>query len=95
MVEVGGDKTWLCSCGADHIEGANYYVSVVDGPRSALLAGPFGSHVKALFAVDEVRRVVEEADPWAWFYSFGTVAMASDYAKPGRLNGRVVGEAKP
>ncbi len=53
----------------------NYYVSVVDGPRFAVLAGPYPAHQTALDLVERVREVAIDADPRAHFYSFGTVRM--------------------
>jgi hypothetical protein len=51
----------------------NYYVTVRDGERYALLLGPFtNDHQRALDAVEEVRRVAEELDPRASWYAFGT-----------------------
>jgi hypothetical protein len=65
----------------------NYYVSVVDGPRMGLLAGPFpNDHEAALAMVERAREAAQKADPWSHFYAFGTVRMAPDYTKPGRLN---------
>lgn len=50
-----------------------YYVSVVDGPRKALLLGPFtNNHQAALDMVEKVRAKAEELDPRAVFYAFGT-----------------------
>ena len=49
-----------------------YYVSVIDGPRHALLAGPFVTHREALDMVDAARRVAVEVDRKSWFYAFGT-----------------------
>ena len=40
------------------------------------LAGPYDSHQEALDAVPAARRLAELADPWAAFYSFGTVSDA-------------------
>lgn len=63
----------------------NYYVSVIDGPRSALLLGPFeNDHAAALAMVDKVRAKAEEVDPRASWYAFGTCRM--DASRPGRLN---------
>jgi len=67
-----------------------YYVSVVDGKRTALLLGPFtNDHAKALSMVDAVRAKAEELDPRAIWYAFGTVRLPGDDSVPiraGRLN---------
>lgn len=75
-----------CTCGQTHHDGANYYVSCVDGPRQALLAGPYKTHAEALSAIEPVRNVAYEFDPKSWFYGFGTMAMKTEYTKPGILN---------
>ncbi len=62
-----------------------FYVSVVDGPKFALLAGPFQTHQEALDMVDKARTEGEKHDPWACFYSFGTVKMKNGYTE-GSLN---------
>lgn len=65
-----------------------YYVSVIDGPRRALLLGPFtNDHAAALTMVDKVRTKAEELDPRAVWYAFGTSRMdAGEVRIPGRLN---------
>lgn len=81
-----------CSCGGEHTEGANYYVSMVDADnhkRVALLAGPFTNHADALGLV---RRATDEAvrcNQWYHFNAFGTMAMAPTYTVPGKLNARL------
>jgi hypothetical protein len=79
-------STETCTCGATHHEGANYYVSVVDGPQSNLLAGPYKTHAEALAMVEPTRTLANELVPHSHFYSFGTVAMNQVYTKPGKLN---------
>ena len=64
----------------------NYYVSAVDGPKFALLAGPYPSHAQALDMVDTVTAVAMKLDPKAAFYGFGTCRMRDDYNRPGVLN---------
>lgn len=49
-----------------------FYVSVVDGARSRLLAGPFYHHRQALDLVPTVRNQAERCDPKSVFYGFGT-----------------------
>lgn len=74
-----------CSCRSNPA-GTNYYVSVIDGPRFGLLAGPFRTHVEALELVERARKEAERVDPRAVFYAFGTTAMHPDYRTPGKLN---------
>lgn len=62
-----------------------YYVSVIDGRRFGLLAGPFRSHTEALAVVPMAKTGAQEADHRAVFYAFGTCK--SDGARnPGQLN---------
>jgi hypothetical protein len=66
-----------------------YYVSVVDGKRHALLAGPFGEHTTALDAVPDTRELAEQMDPRASWYAFGTCRLPDDDSVPiraGKLN---------
>lgn len=66
-----------------------YYVSVVDGKRSALLLGPFDAHVLALAMVEPVRAHAASIDPRAHFYAFGTARLPNDDSVPiraGSLN---------
>ena len=73
----------------------NYYVSVVDGKRFALLLGPFpNDHRGALTRIGLVRQKAAEVDPRAAFYGFGTCRVSEDYTKPGKLNGLVDSETR-
>lgn len=67
-----------------------YYVSMTDGDRTALLAGPFmNDHAGALAMVEQARNKAYEADPRTHWYSFGTCRLPADDsipAKPGKLN---------
>ena len=47
-----------------------YYVAVHDASRSALLAGPYEQEATAEQAMEEVRRLAYDANPWSWFYTF-------------------------
>lgn len=55
-----------------HADRKFYYVSVIDGSRRALLAGPYTDHRDALAKVDTVRKLADDVDPRACFYAFGT-----------------------
>jgi hypothetical protein len=75
-----------CECGERHTPGASYYVSAVDGGRSALASGPYDTHAEALARVDEVREKAVRQDGQAHFYSWGTVAMPGTHRKKGQLD---------
>ncbi|KKM99239.1 hypothetical protein LCGC14_1149780 [marine sediment metagenome] len=62
-----------------------FYVSVVDGNRYALLAGPFKTHKESLDMVDKVKDKGQELDRKGVFYAFGTVKMENGY-REGSLN---------
>lgn len=64
----------------------SYYVSIKDGQKFGLLAGPFKTHAEALAMVDRAAAIAKEVDPWSAFAAFGTVRMAETYTKPGVLN---------
>lgn len=73
---------------ADTRPGA-YYVSVIDGPRCALLVGPFiNDHGRALAIVDAVRLKACDLDARGVFYAYGTCRLPLDGAtlRPGSLN---------
>lgn len=67
----------------------NYYVSVIDQGRRALLAGPWPTHAEALAQVDAVRVKACELDPRGCWYAFGTARLPDDDSVPiryGSLN---------
>lgn len=68
------------------LEAGSYYVSVVDGGRFNVLAGPYGTHKEAIAMVDPTRAIANELDARSHFYGFGTVRMKDGYNKPGMLN---------
>lgn len=66
-----------------------YYVSVIDGPRRALLAGPWPTHAEALAMVETVRTKACELDGRGHWYAFGTARLPNDDSVPiraGSLN---------
>ena len=68
----------------------NYYVTCIDGERHARLAGPFrDDHKAALDIVAAAKKIAEELDPKAVFYSFGTCRTDQDHDRPGVLNDRL------
>ena len=78
-----------CNCGGQHHEGANYYVSVVDGPQFNLLAGPYKTHAEALAMLRPTQDLANKLVPQSWFYGFGTVAMKPECTRPGKLNDKL------
>lgn len=72
-----------------------YYVSAIDGARRSLVRGPFRTHAEALGAVEPTKRLVEERDPRAHWYAWGTARSEADLG-PGvldRWEAERVGEA--
>ena len=66
-----------------------FYVSVIDGNRYNLLAGPFKDHQSALDKVDEVKEVaLNYGDPKAYFYAYGTCKVPNGY-REGILNSKI------
>lgn len=68
----------------------HYYVSMKRGKRTALLAGPFDTHEKALELVGKVTQAAYEVDPWLWFDLFGTCSLPAAPSNPrGKLNSQL------
>jgi hypothetical protein len=64
----------------------DYFVSVLDGGRHALVSGPYvNDHAAALADVEHCRTLAEKHDARAVFYAFGTVRLASKSGKVGQL----------
>ncbi len=64
----------------------DYFVSAVDGGRSALVSGPYvNGHASALDEVGECRELIEEVDPKAVFYAFGTCRLPLESGRIGFL----------
>lgn len=62
-----------------------FYVSVVDGKRFAVVAGPFRTHPEALSMVDSAIEAGHKVDPKSHFYAWGTVKMKNGH-REGKLN---------
>ncbi len=62
-----------------------FYVSVIDGGKSARLRGPFTTHGEALNAVDPARDALTALNPQAHFYAYGTCRCDEDLG-PGYLD---------
>lgn len=54
--------------------GARFYVSMIDGPRRALLLGPYASHMTALANVKRGRDLAKHRYPFA---AYGTASAPS------------------
>jgi len=74
-----------CRCGeplGPHDGSKVFFVSAIDGPKSAFLAGPFDTHEAALDRVDEYRerahRDFRDVNPWV---GFGTAQTDRETAK--------------
>jgi hypothetical protein len=56
-----------------------YYVSAIDGPRKALILGPFiDDHAGALAMVEKAREKAEQLDNKAFWYAYGTCRVPTD-----------------
>lgn len=64
-----------CGCETAHREGAVFYISAMDGPRRATLAGPYATHEAAQADVAPVRAWACGVDPWLDFAAFGTMSI--------------------
>lgn len=55
-------------------EPGNFFVTVVDGPRTGFLLGPYDTHAEALANVERGKRLAHESDNYSrsWFYAYGT-----------------------
>jgi hypothetical protein len=65
-----------------------YYVSVQDGPKYGLLAGPFRTHQEALALVDVTKQEAFKANDRAVFFAYGT-CKAPNGRREGLLNRQV------
>jgi hypothetical protein len=55
-----------------------FFVTAVDGPRVAFVAGPYRTHLDAVSVFHGVCREAERLDPRATWYSFGTARARKD-----------------
>lgn len=58
-----------------------YYVTAIDGPRKARIAGPYNSHELALDAVETVKNQAYGMDPRSHFWAWGTMRSEADLGK--------------
>lgn len=85
MTETKSQKIAMAT--AESSEG--FYVSVISGSRSGLLAGPFNTKSQAEALVDVTRSAAKQINDSAHFYAYGTaraVAKAGRSLPVGRLN---------
>lgn len=54
-----------------------FYVSAIDGPRTYLIAGPYGTHQAALDRVESVREHARDTDARAHFMAWGTCSSST------------------
>ena len=66
-------------------DSACYYISVIDGAKYALVAGPFKNHEQALGLVEQAKKVGYTRDPMSHFYAWGTCKRPNGYQE-GVLN---------
>lgn len=59
-------------------KGPGYYVSVIDGTRKALVAGPFETHAEALAQVEPEREKWYKLDARSHWYAWGTARVRDD-----------------
>lgn len=65
----------------------NYYVTAIDGGKTAILVGPFpNNHQAALDKVDIASDYAQKLDDRAYFWAFGTARFPLEFTKPGILN---------
>lgn len=77
--ELESRATLPCGCDKPHAEGAQFFVSCIEDSgerRNALLLGPYDTHEDALANVDRGRKLAGDADPKAYWYSFGTCSIS-------------------
>ncbi len=64
----------------------DYFISAIDGHRHALVSGPYvNDHAAALRDVAECRQLLEDVDPKASFYAFGTCRLPPESQRIGFL----------
>lgn len=64
-----------CECGKNHPAGTSFFVTCIEDEgkrRTGFLLGPYDTHTEALANVERGRKLAEEADGKAHWYSFGT-----------------------
>lgn len=72
--------------GSPDTQPGDYFVSLADAGRYGLLLGPYPTHAEALERVELGRRLTEDFDSFAHFYSFGTCRLVKDSGVTGTLN---------
>lgn len=62
-----------------------YYVDCINGPKVAMIAGPFKTKEEAKLMLNPARDLGCKVDPKAWFYNWGTCKRDNGY-RQGVLN---------
>lgn len=57
-----------------------FYVSIIDGERFNVVAGPFRVHQEALEMVEPARTIGNRVGRKSWFYGWGTVKMENGHS---------------
>jgi hypothetical protein len=86
MSDPDPDPNGACACGGTHTEGHVYFVTARYGAKTTPLLGPFTDHPAALGKVALGRRLANEVDHRAPWYSFGTVGVPGVLGVQGHLN---------
>jgi hypothetical protein len=77
-----------CECGKDHPIGTLFFVTCIEDEgkrRTGFLLGPYDTHSEALTNVDRGRKLAEDADEKAHWYSFGTRSISEPTDRKGML----------
>ena len=67
-----------------------YYVTMIDGPKTAWLLGPFDNHAQALALVEIARNAAIEINGFYHFCAFGTTRLTAAHLPPGKLNSKLM-----
>lgn len=71
VVDIHG-RTHVDPIGESLGVGRDFYVTVIDGPRTGFLLGPYDTHREALDKVERGRKLAQEVNDRATWFAFGT-----------------------
>ena len=69
---------------------SGYYVTMIDGPKTAWLLGPFDEHSQALEMVEPARNASIEINGFYHFCAFGTSKLTAQILPDGKLNSKLL-----
>lgn len=69
---------------------SGYYVTMIDGPKTALLLGPFDFHFEALEMVEPARKAAIEINGFYHFCAFGTAKLTARDLPDGKFNSKLL-----